>query len=233
MELLKEDIQPKKRSASLLRRLSSNLSLKSWKSEDETPKTKDSAQKNQLPSAHSAHRTSPPHRQETQRQPKTFGFMAVPPRWTPPLSPSSKSTKHSSSFSAGDKENGVLSPRGALKVLNSPGVPPLDDLRQMRTLVGAASRTWLRDFLIRGGRRCVNAKVSEMAALEEEAKKRPRKVALIPKVFGRKSSSGNDKDRGKGNGKGKGGLLPRPTLREISEAREELMKLVVFLHLRE
>lgn len=84
-------------------------------------------------------------------------------------------------------------------------------------------------------RRCVNAKVSEMAALEKEAKKRPRRVALMPVVFGRKSGNGNDNgdSRGKGKGKGGCGLLPRPTLREIAQAREELMKLVVFLHLRE
>lgn len=86
-------------------------------------------------------------------------------------------------------------------------------------------------------RRCVNAKVSEMAALEKEAKKRPRRVALMPKVFGRKNSNGgcngNVNGRGDGGGNGSCGLLPRPTLREIAEAREELMKLVVFLHLRE
>lgn len=70
-----------------------------------------------------------------------------------------------------------------------------------------------------------------MAALEMEAKKRPRRVALMPKVLRRKNSNGN----GDGGGRGKGdyGLLPRPTLREIAEAREELMKLVIFLHLRE
>eukprot|EP00903_Cladosiphon_okamuranus_P017116 g15769.t1 len=184
---------------------------------------------------------------------------AIAPRWTPPLSPSSKSTKHSSSFSSGDTESQVqvLSPRDALKVLNSPGVPPLDDLRQMRILVGGASRPWLRDFLIRGGRRCVNAKVNEMSVLEKEAKKRRKRVPLIPKVFTsvRKNSNGNGNGNGNGNrnrngnrngdgrvrakarGKGEGnssyGLLPRPTLREIAEAREELMKIVVFLHLRE
>lgn len=94
-------------------------------------------------------------------------------------------------------------------------------------------------------RRCVNAKVGEMAALEKEAKKRPRRVPLIPKVFMRKNSNvnanancngngnGDGRGKGKGNGIGSYGLLPRPTLREIAEAREELMKLVVFLHLRE
>lgn len=76
-------------------------------------------------------------------------------------------------------------------------------------------------------RRCVNAKVSEMAVLEKEAKKRSRRVPLVPKVFLRKNSNGS------GKGKGGCGVLPRPTLREMAEAREELMKLVVFLHLRE
>lgn len=112
-------------------------------------------QKNQLSRPDS--KPSTHHPQEPQPRPTTFGSMVVPPKWTPPLSPSSKSTKHSSSsfssFSAGE-ENRPLSPRGALKVLNSPGVPPVDDLRRMRVLVGAASRAWLRDFLIRGGR-CV------------------------------------------------------------------------------
>lgn len=39
-------------------------------------------------------------------------------------------------------------------VLRSPGVPALSDLVEINELVGAASRPWLRDFLIRGGR-CV------------------------------------------------------------------------------
>lgn len=115
-------------------------------------------QKNQVSSR--ANRLSTQHEQEPQQQTRTFDSYSMAQvgaaRWTPPLSPSSKSIKHSSSsFSSGDNENRavlMLSPRGALKVLKSPGVPPLDDLRQMRTLVGAASRTWLRDFLIRGGR---------------------------------------------------------------------------------
>ena len=74
-------------------------------------------------------------------------------------------------------------------------------------------------------RRCVNDKVSEMAALEKEAKKRPIRVGL-GRVFGR------SRDRGS-NVNGKGGLATRPTPREIAEAREELMKLLLFLHLRE
>lgn len=82
-------------------------------------------------------------------------------------------------------------------------------------------------------RRCVNAKVSEMAVLEKETKKRSRRVPLVPKVFLRKNSNGNGNGNGSGKGKGGCGVLPRPTLREIAEAREELMKLVVFLHLRE
>lgn len=76
-------------------------------------------------------------------------------------------------------------------------------------------------------RRYVNDKVSEMAALmDKEASQRPTKGVLVPRVFGRRKS--ND------NLNGKGGLPPRaPALREIAEAREELMKLIVFLHLRE
>lgn len=76
-------------------------------------------------------------------------------------------------------------------------------------------------------RRCVNAKVSEMAALEKEAKKRPIRLGL-GRVFGRTTSGARNV-----KGKGKGGLPTRPTLREIAEVREELMKLVLFLHLRE
>eukprot|EP00752_Nemacystus_decipiens_P004431 g4044.t1 len=246
MELLlkeEENVKSKKR-PSLLRRLSSNLSLASWKGEDDTPTTKDAAaQRNQPPGGIDRPSPSPHHQQERQPQSTNFGSMVPPPRWTPPLSPSSKLTRHSgsfSSFSSGEENRPLLlSPRGALKVLNSPGVPPLDELRQMTVLVGAASRAWLRDFLIRGGRRCVNAKVSEMATLEKEAKKRSRRVPLVPKVLLRKNSTGSGKVNGNGDGrckgKGKGdcGLLPRPTLREIAEAREELMKLVVFLHLRD
>lgn len=76
-------------------------------------------------------------------------------------------------------------------------------------------------------RRYVNDKVSEMAALmDKEVSKRRRKVVLVPTVFGRRKNNSN--------GNGKGGLPPRaPSLREIAEAREELMKLVLFLHLRE
>lgn len=81
-------------------------------------------------------------------------------------------------------------------------------------------------------RRYVNAKVNEIAHLEVEAKKRLRKRALVPKIFGRRSS--DDYGYGSsGSGKGVSGLPPRPTLREIAEAREEMMKLVIFLHLRE
>lgn len=74
-------------------------------------------------------------------------------------------------------------------------------------------------------RRCVNAKVSEMAALEKEAKKRPIRVGL-GRVLGRTTT-------GARNVNGKGGLPTRPTPREIAQVREELMKLVLFLHLRE
>lgn len=72
----------------------------------------------------------------------------------------------------------------------------------------------IRSFL----RGCVNAKVREMAQLETEARKHRPKLALLPKMFG--------------SGKGEQ-PQPRPTLGEISEVREELMQLVLFLHLRE
>lgn len=76
-----------------------------------------------------------------------------------------------------------------------------------------------------------------MAALEKEAKKRARRLPLMPRVFGRKNSNYDDSGNRSGSVDGRGkcsfGLVRRPTLREIAEAREELMKLVVFLHLRE
>lgn len=77
-------------------------------------------------------------------------------------------------------------------------------------------------------RRYVNEKVSEMAALmDKEASKGPKKGVLVPRVFGKRKSNGNGSN-------GKGGLPPRaPALREIAEAREELMQLILFLHLRE
>lgn len=81
-------------------------------------------------------------------------------------------------------------------------------------------------------RRYVNAKMNEIAQMETEAKKRLRKRALMPKIFSRRGS--NDFSYG-GGGEGNGisGLPPRVTLRDIANAREEVMKLVLFLHLRE
>lgn len=96
--------------------------------------------------------------QQTNQRPRqpSFGSLTVVPRWTPPLSPSSKSStkyvRYSSSSSSLGKENQLLSPQDALAALRTPGVPALEDLRRMSHMVGAASRTWLRDFLIRGGR---------------------------------------------------------------------------------
>ncbi len=89
---------------------------------------------------------------QPKRRPPALGSLAVP-RWTPPLSPSRSrsSTKY--------KENRqcLQSPQDALLVLRSPGVPALSDLVEIKELVGAASRPWLRDFLIRGGR-CVSGR---------------------------------------------------------------------------
>ncbi|CAM9408827.1 unnamed protein product [Ectocarpus sp. 8 AP-2014] len=148
-------------------------------------------------------RTSTNQQKRLQRAPSFGGF-----KWTPPLSPGN------------DKENAELkptTPEQAIVLLRTRGLPPLADLKSIRQMAGAASRTWIRDFLIRGGRGCVNEKVREMAQLEMEARKHRHKLALLPKVFG----------------SGKGDVPPRPTLREISEVREELMQLVLFLHLRE
>ncbi|CAM9827952.1 unnamed protein product [Ectocarpus sp. 12 AP-2014] len=147
--------------------------------------------------------TSTTQQRRLQRAPSFGGF-----KWTPPLSPGT------------DKENSELkptTPEQAMVLLRTRGLPPLADLKSIRQMVGTASRTWIRDFLIRGGRGCVNDKVREMAQLEMEARKHRPKLALLPKVFG----------------SGKGDLPSRPTLREISEVREELMQLVLFLHLRE
>lgn len=82
-------------------------------------------------------------------------------------------------------------------------------------------------YILAPTRRHVNDKVSEMAALmDKEANTRPKKGVLVPSVFNRRKSDCN--------GNGKGGLPPRaPALREIAEVREELMRLVLFLHLRE
>lgn len=73
------------------------------------------------------------------------------PRWTPPLSPSSAKCRF---LSAGrEKENRqLISPHEAIGVLRTPGLPPLALLVAVQTSAGVASRAWLRDFLIRGGR---------------------------------------------------------------------------------
>ncbi|CAM9488439.1 unnamed protein product [Scytosiphon promiscuus] len=160
------------------------------------------------------------------------------PRWTPPLSPSSAKCRFLSAGGekenrGGEKENRqLISPHEAINVLRTPGLPPLALLAAVQTSAGVASRAWLRDFLIRGGRRYVNAKVNEIAQLEMEAKKRLRKRALMPKIFGRRGS--NEFGYGGGvEGNSMSGLPSRMTLRDIAEAREEVMKLVLFLHLRE
>ncbi|CAM9295766.1 unnamed protein product [Ectocarpus fasciculatus] len=150
-----------------------------------------------------SHGASKKQQKRLQRAPSFGGF-----KWTPPLSPGI------------DKENAEIkptTPEQAIVLLRTRGLPPLADLKSIRQMVGTASRTWIRDFLIRGGRGCVNAKVQEMAQLEMDARKHRPKLALLPKMFG----------------SGKGELPPRLTLREISEVREELMQLVLFLHLRE
>lgn len=65
----------------------------------------------------------------------------------------------------------------------------------------------------------MNAKLREMTALETEIgiNRRPRASAVIPRFLRRRASTGS---------------VLRLTSREIAEAREELLKVVLFLHLR-
>lgn len=46
----------------------------------------------------------------------------------------------------------MLSAAMSVAMLKRPGVPPLEAITQVRKMVGAASRAWVRDFKIRGGR---------------------------------------------------------------------------------
>lgn len=66
-------------------------------------------------------------------------------RWTPPLSPSVVRLKL-------DGEENLPTAAEFLSMLRRPGVPPLRSVVELKKLVGAASRAWVRDFRIRGGR---------------------------------------------------------------------------------
>lgn len=141
-------------------------------------------------------------------------------KWTPPLSPTSSGNRSGKGTTprAGVDLEKRPSAAEAVAMLKRSGVPALEGVKMLRHMVGAAPRAWIRDFKIRGGRAHVNAKLREMTALEGELNNfRPRASAVIPKFLRRRASTGSQL---------------RLTSREIAEAREELLKVVLFLHLR-
>lgn len=131
-------------------------------------------------------------------------------RFTPPLSPSLRSVKQDR---ANDEEN-RLSAASSIAMLKRPGMPSLEEITELKSMVGAAPRAWVLDFKIRGGRSHLNAKLSEMGVMEAAVDSRRH---AVPKFFKRHNN----------------GAHSRKTHREIAEARDELMQALLFLHLRE
>ncbi|CAM9515708.1 unnamed protein product [Choristocarpus tenellus] len=57
-------------------------------------------------------------------------------------------------------------PEDFVDILRRPGVPSIDNVSDLKILVGAAPRVWTSNFRKAGGRECVSRKLKEVESLE-------------------------------------------------------------------